>query len=450
LENRVLLTNSAPVAAADSLTVEEDFPGCIDVLANDSDPDMMDTISFVSASNGTHGTVTANSYGLDYAPDYGFSGSDSFTYVIQDSNGASATGTVTVTINPNHAPIAVNDSLTVEQDFMGSVEVTTNDYDPDMMDSITVLSAGNGANGTTYLTSYGVQYTPNTGFHGTDSFTYTILDSRGLTATGTVNVTVTADQAPVAANDTLTVDYGMTGTAYVLMNDSDPDMMDTLSVASAANGTHGTTMVTSDGVQYTPEAGFSGADSFTYVVQDSRGATATATVNVTVNIQTTVTASVTYNTHRSVTITGQLTSTNPGGQRIDFAGVVNGWALTQADGSYSFPATASGVGSVTVSYANAMGASTTIQVTSDAPVVSGMDVVIGTGDVATFSGSVTDEEPEGLVVTITGYQINGTATVQADGTFSYSVQLPPAYSGSVSAVTTDWWGQMSNSDYTYV
>ena len=68
----------------------------------------------------------------------------------------------------------------------------------------------------------------------------------------------------------------------VLVGDTDPDG-DDLTVASATDPAHGTTSVRADGtVRYTPDAGFSGSDSFDYTVEDGNGGSDTASVTVTV------------------------------------------------------------------------------------------------------------------------------------------------------------------------
>ncbi len=165
-------------------------------------------------------------------------------------------------------------------------------------------------------------YTPNAGFSGSDSFTYTITDAGGATATATVNVTVTPqNDAPVAVADTFTVAEGgtltVTAANKITLNDTDADgdSLTAVLVTGPANGTltlnadgtftyiHNGSETTTDSFTYkvndgngsvvidavtgnpiyTPNAGFSGSDSFTYTITDVGGATATATVNVTVN-----------------------------------------------------------------------------------------------------------------------------------------------------------------------
>ena len=90
------------------------------------------------------------------------------------------------------------------------------------------------------------------------------------------------NEAPNAINDALTTAQGTAGSVNVRANDTDPDG-DPLSVTPKTNGAHGTVACITAGVcTYTPAAGFSGADSFTYTVKDGHGGTDTATVAVTV------------------------------------------------------------------------------------------------------------------------------------------------------------------------
>lgn len=182
----------------------------------------------------------------------------------------------------NHDPIAAADSLSVVPGGSGTVDVLANDSDPDG-DTLAVTGSANGSNGAVSCTPGGAcTYTPATGYVGSDSFTYTISDGRGGTATGTVSVTVAANQPPAAADDALTVVQGGVGTVNVLANDSDPDG-DALSVTGSSDGAHGTVSCNAAGLcAYTAAGDYTGADSFDYTISDGRGGTATATVAVTV------------------------------------------------------------------------------------------------------------------------------------------------------------------------
>jgi subtilisin family serine protease len=90
----------------------------------------------------------------------------------------------------NSPPLAVDDAATVLIDTPTRIDVVANDSDPDG-DPLTVTEVSQGANGSVTNNGDGtVTYTPNLGFLGSDSFTYTIADDEGETDTATVSVTV--------------------------------------------------------------------------------------------------------------------------------------------------------------------------------------------------------------------------------------------------------------------
>jgi hypothetical protein len=203
------LINQAPDAVNDSLTVALNGGDLVNVLANDTDPEnaqyvgaqFNNTLTITEFTQPANGTVTQ--VGLDsfsYTPNSGYSGPDSFTYTIRDAQGLTDVGIVNITVstNPNQAPVANNDSLTTYLGTAGSVNVLTNDAEPEG-GFISVTGFTQAANGT--VTQSGARgeiltYTPNAGFAGIDSFTYTASDFAGLTDTATVNVLVNPVAAP--------------------------------------------------------------------------------------------------------------------------------------------------------------------------------------------------------------------------------------------------------------
>jgi hypothetical protein len=94
----IALTNQAPEATDDEASTLHNMPVSIDVLGNDTDPDG-DTVALDSVSDPANGAVSVGDDGLvTYTPDEGFSGTDSFTYVVADPFGGIDTGLVTVTV----------------------------------------------------------------------------------------------------------------------------------------------------------------------------------------------------------------------------------------------------------------------------------------------------------------------------------------------------------------
>lgn len=185
-----------------------------------------------------------------------------------------------------NTPPTVRDDMgeTVEGEAV-TIDVLANDSDADM-DTLTVTAVTQGASGTVVNNNGAdVTYTPNMGFTGSDNFTYTVSDGTDAD-TAMVMVTVTArpeppNTAPTAANDTAMTDEDVAVMIDVLDNDSDSEG-DTLTVTVVTQGGSGTVVNNNDGtVTYTPNAGYSGMDSFMYTVSDGE-LDATATVSVTV------------------------------------------------------------------------------------------------------------------------------------------------------------------------
>ena len=99
----------------------------------------------------------------------------------------------------NEAPEATDDEAVTDEDKAVTVDVLANDTDPEG-NRLHVLSVTAAVHGTVRLVSGDrVIYTPETNFHGTDSFTYVASDERGLTDTASVEVTVLpVNDAPTA------------------------------------------------------------------------------------------------------------------------------------------------------------------------------------------------------------------------------------------------------------
>ncbi len=179
----------------------------------------------------------------------------------------------------------VNTALTIN-----AATLLANDTDPDG-DPLTVTGISGSNNGTAVFNvqTNTIVFTPTSGFSGAASFSYTVADGEGGTASASVAVTVTppVNRAPVAANDTGMV----TGQGQVLQiaaptllaNDNDPDgdPLTITGVSGAVNGAVGFNAQTNI-VTFTPNAGYAGQASFNYAVSDGRGGTASASVGVAV------------------------------------------------------------------------------------------------------------------------------------------------------------------------
>jgi Bacterial Ig domain/Abnormal spindle-like microcephaly-assoc'd, ASPM-SPD-2-Hydin len=276
--------NQAPTAVDDFVSMQAGTTLTVDVLANDTDPDNTDVLTIINSSNGANGSAICN---LNVAGgkciftpgSSSFVGVTFFAYTVSDGNGHTDNATVTVNVL-NNAPIAVNDSASTPSNTPVTINVLGNDSDPENQ-ALSINSKTNGANGVVVCAAT-CTYIPNGNFVGIDSFTYTISDGFGGSATGIVSVTVTAP--PIFANNDVAT---LSATAsppsiqiLVLANDIGTN----ITVTNTSDGPgHG--IATFDGTSVTyvlTDLTFTGTDTFSYTITDVLGQTSLATVTVTV------------------------------------------------------------------------------------------------------------------------------------------------------------------------
>ncbi|HYH66804.1 MAG TPA: Ig-like domain-containing protein, partial [Urbifossiella sp.] len=312
----VTAVNDAPVALPQSATTTEDVSVSGTVVATDTEGS---ALTYAVVEPPAHGTVTLNrtTGAFVYAPNADYFGDDCFTFQASDGNLVSNVAAVSIRVAAvNDDPTAVADSLAVNEDSGGTtVAVLANDsFAPDTGETLTVQSVGPAGNGVASLAGGVVRYTPNPNYNGPDSFTYTVSDGNGGTATGTVRVTVTAvnDRPTVAAPSAATTaeDTVLELTALGGVSVADPadgSAGTFTATVSATNGTLTGTGFTGSGtaslsvtgtqatvnaalatVRFRPAANFNGSATLTTTVNDNgnTGAggplTASATTTVTV------------------------------------------------------------------------------------------------------------------------------------------------------------------------
>ncbi|MPW44523.1 tandem-95 repeat protein [Acinetobacter guerrae] len=278
----VIAVNDAPTATANSISTDEDKPVTGNVVGQDVDGDQL---SYTVSTNPSHGTVTLDSAtgGYTYTPNANYNGSDSFEVTVSDGKGGTTTVSVPVTViavNDGNSVFSGNTSASGTEDgtaITGTLSVT----DPDGITNPNYNISTGASHGSASIdaTTGTWSYTPAKDYNGSDSFVVSVTDNQGFTTTQTINVTVAGEQD--AFNDSATTDEDTAININVLSNDhfeaSDAK------VTAVGNGSHGTVTINADGtVKYTPNANWSGNDSFSYTVTSASGTTETATVNVTV------------------------------------------------------------------------------------------------------------------------------------------------------------------------
>ena len=185
-------TNAAPVVSGYVAATVEDTPLTLSgatLLGTASDGDG-DALRLVSVSGASQGTVVLNGDGsVSYTPAADTSGGDSFTYTVSDSYGATAAGTVTLTVAAvNDAPVAMDGMVSVAPGTLVRGSVTATDVD-DAAASLSYALSSGASHGTVTVAADGsYSYAPETGYVGSDSFAFVVSDGTGLTDTGTVSI----------------------------------------------------------------------------------------------------------------------------------------------------------------------------------------------------------------------------------------------------------------------
>jgi len=188
---------SSPVAVDDIFNVVEDTLTELNLLANDTDlnGDTLTIDSIITAAG--YGTVdiAADGKSVSYSPDANYNGSDEFSYQINDGQGGTSIANVTIDVTSvNDAPVAVDDSYTVNEDSLdNALEVLGNDTDVEG-DTLTIDSiASEPEHGTATVNEDGsrILYTPDSGYCGSDNLSYNVIDSNGGTHTANVTIDVT-------------------------------------------------------------------------------------------------------------------------------------------------------------------------------------------------------------------------------------------------------------------
>ena len=226
----------------------------------------------ITAGAPSHGTVSLVTGTYHYTPTGTYVGSDSFTFTATAASGGSATATVSVAVT-NTAPGVTNGSVTTHAGTAVTGSLGGGDPDGDPL----TTTVGTPSHGTVTANGSAFTYTPAKGYVGADSFSFTMTDPFGASATGTETVTMT-NTAPGATGQNVSTLMETPYTDTIQAGDPDGDPL-TMTASTPANGT-----VTVNGLSYTytPNAGYSGADSFTCTVSDGNGGTAPAIVNVNV------------------------------------------------------------------------------------------------------------------------------------------------------------------------
>jgi VCBS repeat-containing protein len=267
--------NDAPVADSPTVAVKENTNKAITLSASDVEND---PLTYSVQTGPTSGTLSGTAPNLIYKPNFGFNGTDSFTFLVNDGTDDSDLATVTVNVANNIPPVADSQTVSVDEDGAVVITLTGSDADGDpigyaIVDApVSAILSGAVPN---------VTYTPDADFFGTDSFTFRVDDGTDDSALATVTITVDpVNDAPVADPQTVSTSEDTAKAITLTGSDIEGDVLDFIVVNDPAHGT-----LTGSGANrtYTPDVNYHGSDSFTFKANDGAADSEVATIAVTVD-----------------------------------------------------------------------------------------------------------------------------------------------------------------------
>ena len=454
----VTAVNDAPVVESSQVAINEDttYTFAVDDFGfSDVDGDALAKVLIETLPSS--GTLTLNAVAvtggqeilagdiaagqLTYTPDANDTDTDRFLFKVHDGTTSSALDT-TMRIDiaaVNDAPVAVDDSATSNEDTAVTIGILANDTDADG-DTLAVIDPQRSpANGTLQINGDGtVTYTPNANFNGTDSFTYLTNDGSAASNTATVTITVNAvNDAPAVDDDSATTDEDTSVTINVLANGSDIDD-DALTVTAVSDPAGGTAIINGDGtITFTPDENFNGSAGFTYTISDGNGGTATATVSIAVNAVNDAPVanddSATADEEQAITINVLANDTDVDSDTLTVASVSDpsgGMATINGDGTITFTPDENFNGSDSFTYTISDGNGGTDTATVAVTVGTANDPPLAADDAATTDEDTAvtidvlandiDADNDTLTVTSVSDPAGGTATINGDGTITFT------------------------------
>lgn len=429
------------------------------LLAGAIDPegDAM-TVSLVRGP--VQGSVSLNSDGsFVYNPSSTrVNGTDSFTYVIRDSNGAVS--------NLMTAKIVLN-SPDAQQNFYSTVifnaGATVEGGRPVYLSTSTLIFSGSiayigidtglrfnivtpPAHGIVVARNQDLYYVADLNYTGSDSFTFQGNKAGGLYGNiATYNLNVLPNDAPVGTVKTYSSVYNTSLTVAaangLLGGATDPEG-DAITATLISGGSKGTVTLNGNGsFTYIPNTGATGTDTFTYRLVDALGAQGnimTATINIDSSTAPVNAAPVANNTGittlEDTPVSGAVSAIDIDTPALTYT-IVQGPAhgtltFNSATGEYVYSPFLNYYGSDSFSFRANDGAidsnvgvvDITVSSVNDAPVPTNPTLGVAEDDSLTISDSLLGSDVEGdlISISITNPPVHGSLTIQPDGSVVYT------------------------------
>ena len=269
---------AAPVGNPDFASTSQNTAITIDVLLNDSGSGL--SIASTNAWSEKGGRVDIVNNKISYKPKTNFSGTDRFWYNIQDSQGRTSYSVASIAVAENAYPVGNPDYVSTSLNTSLTINALSNDTGAGL--SLTSTNPWSLKGGRVSISNNRLSYTPKSGFTGEDKLWYVFEDSLGRSNSSSVTINVAGEAAfPVAYSDNVTTSVNQSVTIDAVANDTGAGLYILEVNQYSVNG--GQIVIQSGKLSYTPRSGYTGTDSFWYVIRDSLGRDNAAKVTVTIN-----------------------------------------------------------------------------------------------------------------------------------------------------------------------
>ena len=407
--------NTAPVVSNGAQTLLEDSSVNIALVATDTD---LDPLTYTITTQPSNGTLVLTGSSALYTPNSNYFGLDSFSFQVNDGKVNSGIGVVSLTITSvNDAPVSSNLTINTAENVAVTFNLLASDIEQTPL-SYTIVSTP--SNGTATLSGATVSYSPNPGYFGADTFTYSASDGSLSSNVATVTVAVSGvNDAPTVSNINVSTNEDETKAIVLTATDIDGDVL----VFTVSQPSNGTVTLSGSTATYVPSPNFNGSDSFTFSANDGTVSSSVATVTIAVaptNDAPIVSGSA-QTTNEDTALDIPLTGSDVDGDLITFSvvsGPSNGTVvITGSTAKYTPVANYVGTDSFTFSASDgtAVSSEATISITvlavNDAPVVSPVSANTNEDVLVELSFVGSDSEGSPLVYSLVDLPTNGSALV---------------------------------------
>lgn len=266
--------NDAPVAKEDRIVAVEDESVEFDPLENDTDPDD-DPFALMEWTAPMSGTLTLLESGkFEYVPNPDFSGADTFTYVIEDSNGAQTVGETSLLVTGiNDPPVAKSLHFAMNRNREQNITFTAHDPDQDPL-SFEIVDGPE--HGRVLAFPDVATYSPEFGYTGTDQFTYRANDGKTDGPVATVEFVIRDENNQPDVEDQYII-TAMNQEVSIELEAEDVDE-DPFDFSIASHPESGILTLSESTLKYQPDLDFVGKVEATLMATDNLGATGSAQI----------------------------------------------------------------------------------------------------------------------------------------------------------------------------